>query len=63
LMAEHSSDFDLHSVSICWVLPTEAAALTLGRAVLEAAAEKSVCQFANVDSARQLRALIESLLL
>ena len=62
VMADHSSDWELQPVAVFWVLA--ALPTTVGPALSadDASAEEHACHFANVDSGREVRALIESFL-
>ncbi len=62
-MADHSSDSEPHPVPVFWAIPVLSASLACGLSTVDAAADKHVCHFANVDSGREVRALIESFLL
>lgn len=63
VMADYSSDSEFQPVSVLWAIPALSASTRCGLSTVEAPAEKHACHFANVDSGREVRALIESFLL
>ena len=63
VMADHSPDSELHPAPVLWTIPALSASMACGLSTVGAPAEKHVCHFANVDSRREVRALIESFLL
>ena len=62
-MAEHSSDLELQPVAVFWVIPSLPTTVRRASSAVDASTEKHACHFANVDSGREVRALIESFLL
>lgn len=63
VLADHSSDAELHPVPVLWAIPALSASMTCRLSTVDAAEHQHVCHFANVDSGREVRALIESFLL
>ena len=63
VVADHSSDVELQSHAVFWVIPWLPTASADAPSAIEASAEKLACHFPNVDSGREVRALIESFLL
>ena len=62
-MADHSSDSELHPAPVFWTIPVLSASTAFGLTTVATPAERHACHFANADSGREVRALIESLLL
>ena len=63
VMAHHSSAVELHPAPVFWVLQTPPTSTECALSIIDAPAEKHACHFANVNSGREVRALIESFLL
>ena len=62
-MADHSSASELQPAPVFWLLPTLPMLTAGALSTVDSPAERHACHFANVDSGREVRALIESFLL
>jgi hypothetical protein len=62
-MADHLPDSELQPAPVFWTIPALSASMAFGLSTVGAPVEKQACHFANVDSGRKVRALIESFLL
>ena len=63
VMTDHSPDSELQPAPVFWTIPALSASMAFGVYAVGSLTEKHACHFANVDSGRTLRALIESFLL
>ena len=63
VMADHAPDSELHPAPVFWTIPARSASMAFGLSTVGAPAERHACHFANVESGREVRALIESFLL
>jgi hypothetical protein len=63
VVADHSSDVDFQPLAGFWVILSLPTARGDALSAFDASAAKHACHFANVDSGREVRALIESFLL
>ena len=62
-MAHHCSAVELVPAPVFWALQTLPTLTACALSAIDAPAEKCACNFANVDSGREVRALVESFLL
>jgi hypothetical protein len=63
IMADHSSASELLPVPVFWVLQTLPTSTACALSTVDAPVEKHACHFPNVNSGREVRALVESFLL
>jgi hypothetical protein len=63
VIADHSSASELVPAAVFWVFQTLPTSPACALSIVDAPAERHACHFANVDSGREVRALIESFLL
>jgi hypothetical protein len=63
VLGDHSADSELHPAPVFWAIPALSASMAFGRSAIDAPVEKHACHFANADSGREVRTLIESFVL